>query len=446
MNRIRDLLIFALCILLALAPAVSANSGPSEWTGTDITGVASTADQCPIEVVEEQLTFDIPELPLAYWEYREEPDSFGGYTASVTAEYVFRNPTDSDVTATLLFPLGDWPQYAPGNVFDLSKFGVWVDGAPVELELRHTFVDGMPFTMERNAADIRDGIPEHEFYSPDLPVIKYTYRITGAEFKGLKYEMAKLHIDSDPSRTKVMLDPARSAQVRENDTMVGTALNEDGTVSVWIIGEIPEKPYEWTTLEGEMELVSTESSTFWDLALSQRPEDSLICEEDWYHIVLDRMEVSQWEHGYLFHSVLYNEDYSVMPWYRYQLKVPAGGTAVNTVTAPVYPYMNVAWTPYIYTYRYLLSPARGWADFGPLDIEIKTPYYMTQCNLEGFEKTGEGYSLHLDGLPDKELEFVLSEKANPRKPGTLPLMVRLLPILLICVGVVKLIQKFKKKK
>lgn len=91
---------------------------------------------------------------------------------------------------------------------------------------------------------------------------------------------------------------------------------------------------------------------------------------------------------------------------------------VNTVTAPLYPDIHKGWDPAIYTYQYLLSPAKGWADFGSLDIVVKTPYYMTQCNLDGFEKTAEGYTLHLEGLPDKELEFVLCYEQDPARPGS----------------------------
>ena len=73
MKRIRNSIVFALCLILTLAPVASANSGPTEWTGTNLTGVSFTGEQCPLVVLEEKLTFDISELPLAYWEYRENP-------------------------------------------------------------------------------------------------------------------------------------------------------------------------------------------------------------------------------------------------------------------------------------------------------------------------------------------------------------------------------------
>ena len=417
MKRIRDLVVFALCIILALAPAVSANSLPGEWVGTTVTGVSFDGDQCPIEVLQEHLTFDIPHFPGRYEDYELNTDSVSN-EASVTAEYVFHNPTDADITATLLFPLGDQPQYGPGNTVDVTEYGVWIDGERIEMELRHSFRDGIPFSSDRDTAALRDTLAVHEFYSPELPVTKYTYRLTGAEPLGPNYDTAKLYFYSDPSRTKVIMAPARSMTHREDHTFVGTALNEDLTAVVYEIGQRPEKPHEWTTQAGQMELVSTETMSFQHFVLSGRPADSQISELDWYNMIVDRMTVSEWDGGFLFEGVFGGSYDHIMPWYRYELTVPAGGSVVNTVTAPLYPTIHEGWSPAIYTYRYLLSPAKGWAGFGPLDIHIKTPFSMTQCNLEGFEKTAKGYSLRLDGLPEKELEFVLSSVKNPKQPGS----------------------------
>jgi len=104
-------------------------------------------------------------------------------------------------------------------------------------------------------------------------------------------------------------------------------------------------------------------------------------------------------------------------WYEYEISIPAGGTITNTVTAPIYPGMNTRYEPPIYMYTYLLSPATTWAEFGKLDIVVNTPYYLTESGGEfSFEKTETGYQTSLDGLPEGELEFTLSESAKPKAP------------------------------
>lgn len=47
---------------------------------------------------------------------------------------------------------------------------------------------------------------------------------------------------------------------------------------------------------------------------------------------------------------------------------------------------------------------------------VNTPYYMSDCSIEGFEKTDSGYEFSADGLPDGELTFLLSTSENPVPP------------------------------
>ncbi|MBQ3031820.1 MAG: hypothetical protein IJD29_04940, partial [Anaerotignum sp.] len=55
--------------------------------------------------------------------------------------------------------------------------------------------------------------------------------------------------------------------------------------------------------------------------------------------------------------------------------------------------------------------------FGKLDIVVNTPYYLTESGGDfSFEKTETWYQASLDGLPEGELEFTLSESAKPKAP------------------------------
>lgn len=84
------------------------------------------------------------------------------------------------------------------------------------------------------------------------------------------------------------------------------------------------------------------------------------------------------------------------------------------MTAPLYPAIDAGYTPNLYSYTYLLSPAKTWAQFGELEVVVKTPYYMTESGIDGFTKTDGGYALTLPGLPESELTFTLSESENPQ--------------------------------
>ena len=61
-------------------------------------------------------------------------------------------------------------------------------------------------------------------------------------------------------------------------------------------------------------------------------------------------------------------------------------------------------------FTYLLSPARHWAEFGSLDIIIRTPEpvpYIVRSSLPLREAEERCYTAHFGGLPDGELTFTL---------------------------------------
>lgn len=95
----------------------------------------------------------------------------------------------------------------------------------------------------------------------------------------------------------------------------------------------------------------------------------------------------------------------------YTVEFPAGGIREVAVSYPSFSYSIQEGTTYWrHTFTYLLSPARNWADFGTLDIEISVPEeapYIIDSTLP-LEEAGEGcYTAHFDGLPEGELEFTL---------------------------------------
>lgn len=414
------LLILALCIVLALAPMAQANSAPTHWEGTTAAGLHVDFQECPIVVEHETLTFDLGIFPR---EYYEDESAFTDYWANVTAEYTFRNPTDADVTMKLLFPFGIVPQYAPTGRMLPWRYEITLDGEPVSAELRHSLVWGSEFILTEDSERLHDGFMEHRFYSPDMSVTRFTFRPKDVSLDSGDWLEARVRLDSDPARTKYILEPANSLRTEGDHVMAGSSIREGETAVLYVIGEVPDGELSWELyvknepVEGTMECVAAEQTTLQEFLLSERPEGSEVSETDWYNALVQLLDRIECSFGYL---DIYNY-MELMNWYEYEVTVPAGGTVVNTVTAPMYPDINNGWEPAIYSYDYLLSPARGWAEFGTLDIEIKTPYYMTQCNLDGFEKTDDGYSLHLEGLPDRELAFVLSADEHPARPGTYPI-------------------------
>ena len=155
--------------------------------------------------------------------------------------------------------------------------------------------------------------------------------------------------------------------------------------------------------------------TFKDYALRDYDETSGILESDWYNAQVELLRLSSetWGNGLI---QIEERDFSLMRWYEYTLTLEPGQTLKNAVTAPLYPAIDAGYTPSLYSYTYLLSPAKTWAQFGELEVVVKTPYYMTESGIDGFTKTDGGYALTLPGLPESELTFTLSESETPQPP------------------------------
>ena len=141
-----------------------------------------------------------------------------------------------------------------------------------------------------------------------------------------------------------------------------------------------------------------------------------------------------------------------MRWYEYTLTLEPGQTLKNAVTAPLYPAIDAGYTPSLYAYTYLLSPAKTWAQFGELEVVVKTPYYMPESGIDGFTKTDGGYALTLPGLPESELTFTLSESETPQPPKWLSLYIMptefiiVMAAVLAAVGVAVFLLNRRKKR
>lgn len=432
-------LIFVAALLLP-SPAY-ANSAQKYFEGVDATGALMRGDS-PIVVESETLTFDIDEFPQNYYDTQEKFLTYGG---KVTAQYTFFNPSEYTVTSKLCFPFGKSPSYAPAwpffdddttNIEDKypSVYNVAVDGEKIDAKLRHTFsAPYTPFDVERDMEKIVDDYMEDDFYTPDLPVIKYTYTVdyfqnTQSDFNVYAaFDIA--NIDGSP---RVYFPEMMSVNHQNGVYRVGTCVENDKTVHIYVFGGISsgDKP-KWKfyanlglksedEISGRMIEQKAETMTFEEFALEGRAENSNVSKTDWYNAVLTQLVEERAQSD---RPAVKLEGYAdtleknLMRWYEYTLTFAPNERVVNSVTAPVYPTVMDNFDPPKYCYTYLLSPAKTWSEFGRLDIKINTPYFLLDgpSFADGFQKTEDGFALSLDGLPDGELTFTLCASEAPEE-------------------------------
>lgn len=437
--------------VLTQIPA-SANSAQRYWHGVTSSGVIISDGDCPIEVEREVLTFDLATLPDTYYSPDDrQGDSFSSYDARVTAAYTFYNPSDATVTARLLFPFGTGAGYLYG-IDDTQRYDITVDGQPIQKNVRHTLNDyGAQFELERDLGRLHDDYAADSFFRPDQTVTCYTYRVTGVDTEA--YRAANIAFDIKDAGGSIRLYwPQMSGLHTRSDGAVRLSawVDESRELTLYVIGDTPLLQPDWKCysnggvrdkeiIDGTAVFVGETQMTLLELALSERPEASPVSDTDWYNAVIAEFKQSTvGESGII--SSLPSLDLSnrLMRWYEYDITLGAGQRIVNTVTAPMYPTIDEGYSPSIYNYTYLLSPAATWRSFGTLEININTPYFLLDDTTPaGFTQTDTGYTLRTDRLPDGELTFSLSESQSPERSHysyTVNIIVILTVIALIVVA------------
>ena len=423
------LLVFAVTVLCISAPA-HANSAQTYWKGVAASGAIIADKECPITVEHELLTFDIQNLPENYY----NPETFG-YTGKVTAEYTFKNPADYTVTASLAFPFGTYPSYLPeiyssenGAPYDdTAVYGVTVNGEEISKTLRHTYTNGN--YTNADLTKIADSYIKGSFFRADMPVTKYTYKASGIEKEPNSSAYASFTLTADISETRTVMIPNSGYDYHDGEktATAGTWVQNGDEIIIYAIGKPYEKAPQFTVyfsgaeeeaIGGDITLISTETMTYEDLVFLNYSENSPITRIDWFNAMLAMHESADTRSGLIFEGGEYalspGRD-SLMRWYLYEITLAPGETLKNTVTVPIYPDIDGNYIPPVYSFEYLLSPASTWKSFGSLDIVFNTPYNIIESGFESIVRTENGYSLSLDSLPDKELEFKLCTSENPEK-------------------------------
>ena len=413
-DTVRSLLKSAFCILISFLLCISfiysaqANSAIKSWSG--IPGyVISPGEQCPIILEHELLTVRIDTFPAPY---------AGDADADVTAQYTLTNPTNEEIRVRLMFPVGQVPDYGDNS----GKYGVTVNGAPVKMTRRFSFPTYSRFDTQKELLKLQDAPAEDGFWKTDLPVTIYTFTVTDLP------ENAKIELNYAGSYP-AFLFPDVNREIYWSEKPNDSTLLFRG-VDVFHAavfgGEAEELACSFTDGESGLSLKDVQWSQTEKQAYTLRSFLAAYASAGSPVSDTDRFNAAVWwlknytgdtPEGALLYSdsfpFLYDGEY--MEWYEYTLSFSPGETLVNTVSAPFYPDVDARYIPAKYTYNYLLSPAAGWADFGGLDVEIITPFYLLDASLSGFTKTDNGWTLHTDGLPEEELRFTLSEAQKPKR-------------------------------
>ena len=424
--------------LFTLAPTstASANSARHKWYGVASSGAIVIDEECPITVENENLTFNIKNLINSAGgkpSSEDDEQALQDFGSTVTAEYTFYNPADYTVNASLAFPFGLYPEYGYYSDPETGetkaypeRFFVTIDGQEIENTIRHTF--SFEYLKYNNDADIPmliDGYVKDDFYRPDLPVKVYTFTLNCDERddSGAYYVVYR---NKKSDNVKVFI--SGYSYTENKDDYVDYVFNkekEEITINLAVIGDTQITPtfnfynrsnlWNINKVSGDVKTVSVESMDFYSYVMQDYKENNGVLQSDWYNAIVHMIK---W--GY--YSSYFKPEYKnfdiskhLMRWCYYNITLQPKQSIVNSVTVPLYPDRDTSYSPAIYTYHYLLSPAKTWKSFKNLNIKIVTPYELVKSDGFNFVKhpTQNEYNLSLSGLPDGELSFVLSTEKEP---------------------------------
>ncbi len=418
MKRIIALLSLCLCFPFAFnVTTAKANSGPPFWGGGASQEASILEGNCPIVVEKELLVFDLYEYPTTSGEFIKK--------SSVTAKYNFFNPMDYDIDVTLAFPVGTMTNSGYGfddvKILDNSLYSVKIDGVEKNIVKHYTprnysggYSIDMGFMCKLLKSDLQ--------IDSNTPIYTYFFKNTLEESRKVKVTIPNASknqiIYSDKSSLNKQL-------IGKDLVAYGGASNYQDFFKIVVIGDKPEELIvEYYNASGysiEGELLQDEERGVVEGKFSElvdecyNPETSPFTKEEYGNSLIDvlkcgQIKLEEGEEVYIDQS---HVDGAIV-WVVYEMYVGAMGRVVNEITVPMYPVVLVQAKPYAYQYKYYLSPAQGWADFGELEIVINTNYYLIGSPGIVFNKVENGYAVTLDGLPEGELIFSLCESQTRR--------------------------------
>ena len=457
----KSVLLLVIVFVIGLCPLVSyGNSGPMVWEGYPSYEMASVDENSPIEVSHESLTFDF----LNAEEYSYAVDGM------VTAKYQMKNPTPQGQSVHMAFPF-----VSSIFQFQAEKIAVLVDEEPVPYDLYFGPVAGNLGSASQKEGNSRPDFPkilesisvaayQPVHFSDDTLGTLYTITV-----QPIKEEMIHFAIgfQLDLAQTQVLSYGFSSYSRDGNQFRIGAGTDEPMTLEIYVMGkdlDFTMKAYTdggLKTETDEFDVDVTEEERLFRDYFSEYIE----CLQEWQgYSLLNEQQQQQLYHFYteaLDRSFIYtggSSSESVL-WDQihqdrifllmYSVEFPPNSEKSVEVRYNAQGSMDSRKTGKpVYSFEYMLHPAKYWKDFKDLDITIMAPAkapYLIESNME-FNQVEPGiYKAFLPSLPEEDLAFSLYEEEKitlvDQAYGALYKQFRYLTpvVMVVIVGIVGLI-------
>ena len=401
-----------LLVIIALVGAISvptgavfASSGPA-MISDRVSHITLVDDTTPVIIEREEFLFEIPTFD----------------SGKLTATYNMYNPTEEEVTLHCALPT------------DMRKDAVIKIGDDeVSTELRHMLAN-YGYDNAKYAHNIKDDYITDIFYSPDLKVTKYTYRIEGAE-QGTVVTWTLKAL----TRNTEFVANANCIGVTKDSASYGQWAIDGGEISFYVIGDDIAEPefsfvdsfYSSNPMSGTAEKVAEEEMTFLDIAMLDYDEEGAISKVDWYNAVVTRLKdiVTLAHSEYEFYITDMITDCLV-----YSVTVGAGDRVVNKVELPLLPtYAYPDYKDECYRYVLDMAPASEW-NIEEIECRLTTPYYLINSPDFVYDKESDAYIFNEYDVNYGKIYFSLSTASKLTYKWDVTVAKILVPIFVRFIG------------
>lgn len=410
MKRVVKLIVVGLVIFSGAL--TFANSGPTYMSGLPSSGLLAVDKDTPIEVKGENLTFDF-----------SDNEDYYAPLGNVTAEYKMVNPTSEDLLVQMAFPyIGTLGTISSDNIkissdneklsYDIYLGNTIRSSRPDETEIEY-------FEFEEVIGSISNDIYKAEKFSADEIGKLYSIEINATSDTDINIA---LEFEYNYENTNIFTEGFNGFFRDGGKTRLTTWIKEQKIVYIYVLGEDID-----FSISGYTDGALTEKTDSFTYTISETQEEvktyfletirnsynDIIPDIQLYNVfakVVDFEFTNNLGFSSVDNGMSYVDRMIVLV---YNVEFPKNSEKTVSVSYKTEGTMDLRNTKEpLYTYDYILNPAKNWKDFKDLNIKIIPPEkapYVVESTIE-LNKDDNIYTAFLENLPEDDFKFTFYYK------------------------------------
>ena len=454
-------------VILSFFTMVFANSGPVFWQGYPSSDIMSIEADSPITVKNENLVFD----------FSDYNDSDYTVSGKVMATYEMVNPTKEAQSVQMAFPF-------VGTLYSLSPESVVISAdniiLPYDMYLGDVVdIRGNPRYEEEASfdfANILNTITAEPYIAESFEESEKGKLYT-IEVKPNTNQIVNIVINFSGNKTKVLSNGFNGYERNNERIKITASCDKPVTLEVFVLGEdigLFTNTYTAGEPKGKTDLLTCQTSMqevefkpyFMDYIKkhTNASNKSMIFDTQLYNLYAEALDrCFKVNMGYSSeYDLMAQGDYKRIMTLVYTVEFLKNSEKEISVSYNTSGTMDKTKTvDPLYTFDYILNPAKNWKDFKNLNIEIITPQeapYIVKSSVDLIKGENKVYTATLAALPEEDLSFTLYADKKitllDKTVGNLqnsfgyftPFVIGAVVILIIGIIIVVIILKRKKNK